>query len=179
MNTQLTDPKKLKNARIAIISASIAIPLAVIALFFVKIENVNLNFLPQFYATINGITAYFLVLALIAIKRKNMVAHRRYIRLSLLLSIVFLGCYVAYHMTSGEGTKYGGDYRMIYLLLLLSHIVLSAVIIPIVLFSYLFAWQGDFVKHKKWTRFAWPLWFYVAVSGVIVYWMISPFYIHN
>ena len=74
MNTQLTDPKKLKNARIAIISASIAIPLAVIALFFVKIENVNLNFLPQFYATINGITAYFLVLALIAIKRKNMIA---------------------------------------------------------------------------------------------------------
>lgn len=179
MNTQLTDPKKLKNARIAIISASIAIPLAVIALFFVKIENVNLNFLPQFYATINGITAYFLVLALIAIKRKNMVAHRRYIRLSLLLSIVFLGCYVAYHMTSGEETKYGGDYRMIYLLLLLSHIVLSAVIIPIVLFSYLFAWQGDFVKHKKWTRFAWPLWFYVAVSGVIVYLMISPYYLHN
>ena len=179
MNTQLTDPKKLKNARIAIISASIAIPLAVIALFFVKIENVNLNFLPQFYATINGITAYFLVLALIAIKRKNMVAHRRYIRLSLLLSIVFLGCYVAYHMTSGEETKYGGDYRMIYLLLLLSHIVLSAVIIPIVLFSYLFAWQGDYVKHKKWTRFAWPIWFYVAVTGVIVYWMISPYYLHN
>ena len=191
MSTQLTDPKKLKQAKTAIYIASIAIPLVVAILFGVKIEGVDLTFLPKFYATINGVTAIFLVFALIAIKRKKMTIHRRYIRLSLLLSIVFLACYVAYHMTSGEGTKYGDlnhdnevDYSekitiaytsMIYYFILISHILLSIVIIPIVLFTYLFAWQGDFVKHKKWTRFAWPIWFYVAVSGVIVYWMISPY----
>jgi putative membrane protein len=195
MSTQLTDPKKLKNAKIAIYTAAIAVPLVVLLLFNVEITGVNLTFLPKFYATINGVTAIFLVFALIAIKRKNMTVHRRYIRLSLLLSIVFLACYVAYHMTSGEGTKYGDlnhnnkvdDYEkisiaytsMIYYFILISHILLSIVIIPIVLFTYLFAWQGDFVKHKKWTRFAWPIWFYVAVSGVIVYWMISPYYLHN
>ena len=177
MNTQLTDPKKLKTARIAIYSASIAIPLVVAILFGIKIEGVNLHFLPKFYATINGVTALYLIFALIAIKRKNMQAHRRYIRLSLLLSIIFLGCYVAYHMTSGEGTKYEGAFGMIYYPILISHILLSVVIVPIVLFSYLFAWQGDYLKHKKWTRFAWPLWFYVAVSGVVVYLMISPYYI--
>jgi len=195
MSTQLTDPKKLKNAKIAIYTAAIAVPLVVALLFNVEIEGVNLTFLPKFYATINGVTAIFLVFALIAIKRKNMTVHRRYIRLSLLLSIVFLACYVAYHMTSGEGTKYGDlnhdnqvDYSekiviaytsMIYYFIFISHILLSIVIIPIVLFTYLFAWQGDFVKHKKWTRFAWPIWFYVAVSGVIVYWMISPYYLQN
>jgi putative membrane protein len=195
MSTQLTDPKKLKNAKIAIYTTAIAVPLVVVLLFNVEITGVNLTFLPKFYATINGVTAIFLVFALIAIKRKNMTVHRRYIRLSLLLSIVFLACYVAYHMTSGEGTKYGDlnhdnnvdDYEkisiaytsMIYYFILISHILLSIIIIPIVLFTYLFAWQGDFVKHKKWTRFAWPIWFYVAVSGVIVYWMISPYYFHN
>ena len=179
MNTQLTDPQKLKNAKIAIYTASIAVPLVVAILFGVKIEGVNWHFLPKFYATVNGVTAVYLIFALVAIKRKNMQAHRRYIRLSLLLSILFLACYVAYHMTSGENTIYGGEYSMIYYPLLISHILLSIVIIPIVLFTYLFAWQGDYVKHKKWTRFAWPLWFYVAVSGVIVYLMISPYYIHN
>ncbi len=195
MSTQLTDPKKLKNAKIAIYTAAIAVPLVVVLLFNVEITGVNLTFLPKFYATINGVTAIFLVFALIAIKRKNMTVHRRYIRLSLLLSIVFLACYVAYHMTSGEGTKYGDlnhdndvDHyekisiaytSMIYYFILISHILLSIVIIPIVLFTYLFAWQGDFVKHKKWTRFAWPIWFYVAVSGVVVYLMISPYYLHG
>ena len=178
MNTPLTDPKKLKNAKIAIYSASIAIPLVVAILFGVKIPGVNLNFLPKFYATINGITAVYLVFALIAIKRKNQVAHRRYIRLSLLLSLLFLVCYVAYHMTS-DPTHYGGKNPGLYYFLLISHIILSVVVVPIVLFTYLFAWQGNFEKHKKWTRFAWPIWFYVAVTGVIVYKMIAPYYTHS
>ena len=80
-------------------------------------------------------------------------------------------------MTS-DSTKYGGDYKAIYFFILISHILLSIAVIPLVLFSYLFAWQGNFEKHKKWTKITWPLWFYVAVTGVIVYWMISPFYIH-
>lgn len=178
MSTQLTDPKKLKQAKTAIYIASIAIPLVVAILFGVKIEGINLNFLPSFYMKINAITAVFLILALYAIKQKNIDIHRKYIRRCLLLSIVFLGCYVAYHMTS-DPTMYGGNYGMVYYPLLISHILLSIIIIPIVLFTYLFAWQGDIEKHKKWTRYAWPIWFYVSVSGVIVYFLISPYYVHN
>ena len=175
MSTMLTDEKKLKQAKIAIYAAAIAIPLVVAILFKVQIKGVNLNFLPKFYATINGVTAVYLIFALVAIKRKNQVAHRRYIRLSLLLSLLFLLCYVAYHMTS-EPTPYGGSQKGLYYFLLISHILLSVVVVPIVLFTYLFAWQGNFEKHKRWTRFAWPIWFYVAVTGVIVYIMIAPYY---
>lgn len=177
MSTILTDEKKIKQAKLAIYTASVAIPLVVAVLFGVKIEGVNLSFLPKFYATINGVTAIYLIFALIAIKRKNMEAHRKYIRFSLFLSLIFLGCYVAYHMTS-EPTSYLGAYKGLYFTLLISHIILSIAVVPVVLFTYLFAWQGQFDKHKKWTKIAWPIWFYVAVSGVIVYLMISPYYIH-
>jgi putative membrane protein len=91
------------------------------------------------------------------------------------LSIVFLLSYIAYHITS-DTTKYGGDLPIVYYFILISHILLSVAVIPIVLFAYLFAWEGDFVKHKKWTRFAFPIWLYVAITGVVVYWMIFPYY---
>lgn len=175
MNTELSNADKLKKARRAIILASIAIPVVVAALFGVKVEGVDLSFLPPVYASINGFTAILLIFALVAIKRKNMKAHRAFIRLSLLLSLVFLGCYVAYHMTS-ESTPYGGEYRLLYFIILISHILLSIAVVPLVLFTYLFAWEGKFERHKKWTKITWPLWWYVAVSGVVVYFMISPYY---
>jgi putative membrane protein len=78
-------------------------------------------------------------------------------------------------MTS-DSTAYGGNMKGVYYFILISHILLSVAVIPVVLFTYLFAWEGKFDKHKKWTRFAFPIWLYVAVTGVIVYWMISPFY---
>lgn len=175
MNMELNDPLKLKRARTAIIAASVAIPLVVALLFGVKIERVNLSFLPPIYAAINGVTALVLILALVAIKQKKQRLHRALIRFALLLSLLFLGAYVAYHMCS-DSTPYGGSYRVLYLALLISHILLSVVVVPLVLFTYLFAWQGDYVRHKKWTKITWPLWFYVAVSGVLVYVMISPYY---
>ncbi|MBL4863081.1 MAG: DUF420 domain-containing protein [Crocinitomicaceae bacterium] len=175
MSTELLDQSSLKKAKMAIYGLSIVVPLLVAVLFGVKIEGVDLSFLPQIYATINGITAVVLVLALLAIRRKNMNLHRALIRFCLFLSLLFLACYVAYHMTSAS-TEYGGAYGGVYYPLLISHIILSVLVIPIVLFTYLYAWQGNFTKHKKWTRFAWPIWFYVAVSGVVVYFMISPFY---
>ena len=174
MSTELS-PSKLKQAKIAIYTASFAIPVVVAVLFKVEIKGVDWSFLPGIYATINGITAVVLVAALLAIKKGNMKLHRGLIRFGLLLSLLFLACYVAYHMTS-DSTPYGGDYRMLYLIILVSHIILSIAVVPLVLFTYLFAWEGNFVRHKKWTKFTWPLWFYVAVSGVIVYIMISPFY---
>ena len=78
-------------------------------------------------------------------------------------------------MTS-DSTPYGGSMIAVYYSILISHIVLSVAVIPLVLFTYLFAWEGKFDKHKKWTRFAFPIWLYVAITGVVVYWMISPFY---
>jgi putative membrane protein len=170
----LLDPNS-KNTQSIIKIVSVAIPIVVAILFGVKIEGFDTSFLPQVYATINGCTAVLLIAALIAIKTKNMRLHRALMRFSLLLSIVFLALYVAYHMTS-DSTAYGGEYGSIYYPLLISHIILSVIVIPIVLFTYLWAWQGNFVKHKKWTRYAWPIWFYVAVTGVVVFWMISPFY---
>jgi putative membrane protein len=173
---ELMDPNKLKRAKRIIYALSIAIPIVVAGLFGVKIEGVDLSFLPPFYAGINGVTALLLIAALIAIKNKQRRIHENIIKFCLGLSVLFLGCYVAYHMTS-DSTEYGGNYATIYYSILISHIILSIVVIPIVLFTYLFAWQGKFDVHKKWARFAWPLWFYVAITGVIVYIMISPFYL--
>lgn len=173
---ELLDQNKVKKAKTLIYTLSVVIPVVVAVLFGVKIDGVDLSFLPPVYATINGITAVLLILALVAIKKKNMKLHRGFIRVCLLLSLVFLALYVAYHMTS-ESTMYGGEMRALYFTILISHIILSVVIVPLVLFTYLFAWQGNFEKHKKWTRFTWPIWFYVAVSGVVVYLMISPYYL--
>ena len=170
------DPIKQKRVKRLIYILSIVIPVVVGALFGApKVKGFDTSFLPPIYATINGITALTLLGALIAVKKKKIEVHRKLIRFALLLSVLFLGCYVAYHLTS-ESTPYGGSSRTFYFTLLISHILLRVIVIPLVLFTYLFAWQGNFERHKKWTRFTWPIWFYVALSGVFVFWMISPFY---
>jgi len=175
MNTTLKNEAQIAKFRKLIIAVSIVIPVAVAALFGIKVDGVDLSFLPPFYAGINGLTAVLLIGALVAIKRKNMNLHQRLIQTCLALSLLFLLCYVAYHMTS-DSTPYGGDMKALYYFILISHIILSVAVIPVVLFTYLFAWEGKFEKHKKWTRFAFPIWLYVAVTGVIVYLMISPYY---
>lgn len=176
-----------------IIAISIVIPIAVAALFGIKIEGVDFSFLPPIYASINGITALLLILALIFIKNGKVQLHQKTIQVALALSVLFLLCYVAYHMTS-DSTLYGDldangkldeielnsvqSSRLAYIILLLSHISLSVAVIPVVLFTYLHAWEGNYQKHKKWAKFAFPIWLYVAVTGVIVYFMISPYYAH-
>lgn len=191
MSTTLTDPGKIKKAKLAIIAASIAVPVVVVILFGVRIENVDLSFLPPVYASINGLTAIVLLGAVWAIRSGKRELHRKLIRLSLVFSLLFLVGYVAYHMTS-DPTLYGDSNgngelsideikgvsgsAIYYYILLVSHILLSVFIIPLVLFSYFHAWTGNFEKHKKWTRFAFPMWLYVAVTGVVVFWMISPYY---
>lgn len=177
-----------------IIALSIIIPLVVAALFKVKIEGYDWHFLPSIYAFINGLTAILLVVALIAIKQKKISLHEGIIKVCMVLSVLFLLCYVAYHMTS-DPTKYGdlngnGELekyelanvssvgKIAYLFILITHIILSIAVIPMVLFSYLYAWEGKYDKHRKWTKITWPLWFYVAASGVVVYLMISPYYPH-
>lgn len=161
---------------------SIVIPLAVAALFGVNLQRMGydvepLTFLPPIYATINGLTAVFLVWAVAAIKRGNAKLHERLIKLCMVCSSLFLLMYVAYHMTS-ESTPYGGEgfIRYVYFFILISHILLSIVIIPFVLFTFVRGISGAYERHKKLARITYPMWLYVAVTGVIVYLMISPYY---
>ncbi|WP_099367713.1 DUF420 domain-containing protein [Sphingobacterium sp. 1.A.4] len=163
---------------------SIIIPLAVAALFGINLPKMGydvkpLGFLPPIYATINGLTAITLVVAVSAIKRGNIKLHENLIKLCMVFSSLFLVMYVAYHMTS-ESTKFGGEgtIRYIYYFILVTHIVLSVVIIPFVLFTFVRGIAGAYERHKKLARITYPMWLYVAVTGVIVYLMISPYYAH-
>jgi len=175
MNTQNTTEQKY-NKWIWILS--IVIPLAVVALFFVKLDVEPLTFLPPIYATINGFTAIVLVLAVVMIKKGNRIAHERLMKLAITLSVCFLLLYIGYHMTS-ESTKYGGEgvIKYVYLFILLTHILLSIAIIPLVLITYVKALAQRFDKHKKIAKITFPIWLYVAITGVVVYIMISPYYV--
>ncbi|EDP97442.1 DUF420 domain-containing protein [Kordia algicida OT-1] len=167
-----------KKYKVWIIILSIAIPLVVAVLFGVKIPNAKpLMFLPPIYATINGLTAVLLVAAVMAIKNKKVKLHETLMKICIGLSVLFLGMYVAYHMTS-ESTKFGGEglIKGIYFFILITHIVLSIAIIPLVLITYVKALAKRFDKHRKIAKITFPIWLYVAVTGVIVYLMISPYY---
>ena len=159
-----------------IVVLSVLIPLVVALLFRVKIDIELPVFLPPIYASINALTAVVLVLAVVMIKQKKVKIHERLMKLAIGLSVVFLVMYVLYHMTS-ESTAYEGQYRILYLLILISHIVLSIGVIPFVLITYVRAISNSIERHKKIAKITFPLWLYVAVTGVIVYLMISPFYV--
>ena len=161
-----------------IILVSVLIPVVVALLFTVKLPNVEpLSFLPPIYASINGLTALILISALIAIKNKKIQLHSLLMKCAIALSLVFLVMYVAYHMTS-DPTPYGGSgiLRTTYYFILISHILLSIGIIPLVLVTYVRAISNLFIEHKKIARYTFPIWMYIAVTGVIIYLMISPYY---
>ncbi|HLT89018.1 MAG TPA: DUF420 domain-containing protein [Sphingobacterium sp.] len=166
-----------------IVTLSIIIPVAVAVLFGVNLRKLGydvepLTFLPPIYATINGVTAVLLVVAISAIKRGRVKLHENLIKVCMGCSIAFLLMYVAYHMTS-ESTPYGGEgvIRYVYFFILISHILLSIIIIPFVLFTFVRGIAGAYERHKKLARITYPMWLYVAVTGVIVYLMISPYYV--
>lgn len=157
---------------------SIIVPIVVASLFRVKIPNVEpLSFLPPIYASINGVTAILLLIAVWAIKNGRQKLHQNLMTTCIVLSLAFLLMYIAYHMTA-DSTSYGGEggLRYLYLAILISHIILSIVIIPLVLKTYARAYLKKFEAHKKLARITFPIWLYVAISGVVVYLMISPFY---
>lgn len=167
-----------------IVVVSIAIPLVVALLFGVKLKDFGYNveplsFLPPIYATINGLTAVVLFTAVWAVKNGKRKLHENLMKFAIGLSIAFLAMYVAYHMTA-DSTKFGGEgvVKYVYFFILLTHIVLSVIIIPFVLVTYVRALAERFDKHKKLARITYPMWLYVAVTGVIVYLMISPYYSH-
>lgn len=166
-----------------IIAVSITIPVVVAILFTVKLKDFGINvkplsFLPPIYATINGITALVLIAGVLAIKNGKRKLHERLMTTAIALSVVFLVMYVAYHMTT-DSTKFGGEgtIRTVYFFILISHIILSIAIIPMVLVTYVRALAEKFDTHKKIAKITFPIWLYVALTGVIVYLMISPYYV--
>lgn len=185
-----------KKFKASIIAVSIIIPVAVAILFSVKLKDFGievepLSFLPPIYATINGLTALFLVMGVIAIKNGNRKVHERFMTVAIACSVAFLVMYVAYHMTAvsavyGDIDKNGlldatekasvGGMRIVYLFILSTHILLSIIIIPMVLFTYVRALSAQFDRHKKLAKITFPIWLYVAITGVVVYLMISPYY---
>ncbi len=169
-----------KKIKIWITVLSIAIPVVVAFLFQYRIPGAEpLRFLPPIYATINGLTSLFLIAAVVAIKKGNQRLHQKLMTTCILFSVAFLGMYVAYHMTS-ESTSFGGEgvLRYAYFFILITHIFLSIVIIPLVLLTYSKAYLKDFQAHRKWAKITFPIWLYVAVTGVVVYLMISPYYVY-
>jgi putative membrane protein len=161
-----------------IVVLSIAIPLAVAVLFSIeKIPGYDFSFLPPIYATINGITAVLLIVAVRAIKNKNKNLHELLMKVCIGLSATFLVLYVTYHLFS-DSTKFGGEgiVKGIYYFILISHILLSVVVIPFVLLTFSRALAGNFERHKALAKFTFPIWLYVAVTGVVVYVMIRPYY---
>jgi len=161
-----------------IIGLSIAIPLFVAILFRVKIPGYDLHFLPPIYATINGLTAVLLLVAVFAIKNGKRKLHENLMKICISLSATFLIMYVLYHMTS-DSTSYGGTgtLKIVYYFILISHILLSVMVVPFVLITFSRALNGDFEKHKALAKFTFPIWLYVALTGVVVYIMISPYYV--
>ena len=186
--------KNDKKARVLIFTFSAVVFAAVLLLSRVHL-SVNLGFDVHLFAKANAIinscVAVLLIVALLAVKNKNYTLHRNLMMSAMFLSILFLVSYICHHLFAGE-TRFGdvnhdgivsdiekatvGSSRMIYYILLGTHIPLAGIILPFILFSAYRALTGEYDKHKKLVRITWPIWFYVAVTGVVVYWMISPYY---
>ena len=142
-------------------------------------------------AIINSLVAISLILALVAIKQGKQTLHRNIMLAAMVLSLLFLLSYICHHLFAGE-TRFGdvnhdgivdalekaavGNSRIIYYIILGTHIPLAGIILPFILFTAYRALTGDFARHKKLARITWPIWFYVAITGVLVYWLISPYY---
>jgi len=161
-----------------IIFLSVIIPLTIAVLFRVRIPGYDFSFLPPVYATINGFTAVLLVISYRAIKAGKRSIHKAINLVCIGMSAAFLIMYVLYHMTS-DPTPYGGmgALRYVYYVILVTHILLSVAVVPLILLTFSRAMAGNFERHRRLAKFTFPIWLYVAVTGVVVYVMISPYYV--
>jgi len=172
--------KNDKTARLLILTVSFVVFAAVVILSRVKLE-LDLGFDIHVFATINAIinsmVSIGLVAALVAVKRKNFEMHKNIMLYTIMLSVLFLVSYIAHHLLAGD-TKFGGEgtIRYVYFTILISHIFLAAIILPFILFTAYRALTGEYSQHKKLAKYTFPLWLYVSITGVIVYFMISPYY---
>ncbi len=140
-------------------------------------EGISLAFLPTVHAVLNTLVAVLLVCALVMIKKGNVDLHRKAVFGAMICSAVFLMCYVAYHFTNDE-TKFGGAgaIRIVYFVLLITHIVLAAISLPFILLTWVYGFTDQFEKHRRMAKFVFPVWLYVAVSGPVCYLMLRPYY---
>lgn len=186
---------KQKTNKLIIIVVSILVPILVAFLFLHTKENADVgewvSFLPSLNALINSTTAVLLVLGVVFIKKGNEKAHRLAMLTAFILGFVFMISYVTYH-ASVPSTIYGdingngildeaerlslGGWRNFYIVLLLSHILLAVVALPLVLMAVYYAFIDNRKRHRAMVRFTFPVWLYVAITGVVVYFMISPYY---
>jgi putative membrane protein len=166
-----------------ILAVSLLIPVVVSALRYIPhpvfddATRQALYTLPMINATLNGTAFIVLLAALIAIKSKNIALHKRLTSIALTLSVLFLVSYVVFHYTT-PSTPFGGQgsVRTLYFIILISHVLLSAAIVPLALLAYAHGFSGRYAQHKRLVRFTYPLWLYVTLTGVIVYLMIRPYY---
>jgi putative membrane protein len=174
------------------VSIVVFVAVALMSRYHINVElPFNVHVFATINAVINSLVALLLVAGLFSVKSKNYLLHKRIMLGAILLSVLFLVSYICHHLMAGE-TKYGdidsdgilslnekmgaGSTRLVYYIILGLHIPLAAIILPFILFTAYRSLTGDYEKHKKLARITWPIWFFVALSGVLVYWMISPFY---
>jgi putative membrane protein len=186
--------KNDKKAKLLIYIVSLVVFAAVVLLSKIKLEvdlGFNVHLFAKANAIINSAVAVLLVAGLVTIKQRKYLLHKKIMLAAMTLSVLFLISYICHHLLAGE-TKFGdidhngilsegertaaGSLRMLYYVILLTHIPLAAIILPFILFTAYRALIGEYEQHKKLTRITWPVWFYVAITGVVVYLMISPYY---
>ena len=174
-----------------IVGISVVVPVLVAFLFIAPSRLFVGDFvysLPHFHGIINSVTAFVLVAAVISIKNGKQQLHRQLMLTAVGLGFLFLVSYVIYH-SSVDPIKFGDSdhdgivdsvvssgVRSFYLVLLISHIILSGVVLPLILASLYLGLKGRFDAHRRWVKWAFPIWLYVSISGVIVYWMMRPYY---
>ena len=139
--------------------------------------GIDLSFLPPVHAVLNSLVTIFLILAVLAVKNKNIVRHKQMISGAVICSVIFLLCYVSYHGTQEE-VRYSGEgiVRIVYLILLFSHIICAAISLPFILMTLSLGYTNHFAAHRKMSRWVFPLWLYVSVTGPICYLMLRPYY---
>lgn len=173
--------KNDKRASIFILSVSLIVFLAVVILHELKLK-IDVNFDPHIFAKlnayINGIVSILLILGLVFVKSKKYILHKKVMNLSIILSVLFLLSYIAHHLLA-ESTNFGGEgaIKIIYYTVLISHIILAGLSLPFILFTAYRASIAEFNKHTKLARYVYPVWLYVALTGVMVYLLISPYYL--
>jgi putative membrane protein len=194
----MLQPSMVKNDKKAatliwIVSVVVFAAVAFLAKFKLDIHpGFNVHVFAKFNAIINSMVAILLVAGLIAVKQKKYALHKKIMLSAIVLSVLFLLSYICHHLLAGD-TKFGdlnhdgilsadeksaaGALRIIYYIILITHIPLAAIILPFILFTAYRALIGEYEQHKKLTRITWPVWFYVAITGVVVYLMISPYYV--
>lgn len=172
--------KNDKRANLLIILFSIIVFLAVVVLSKLKIEvelPFSVHLFAKLNAIINSLVSFLLLVGLLSVKRGNYALHKKVMMTSMVLSLLFLVSYICHHLFS-DSTPYGGEgtLRIVYFVILITHIILAGIILPFILYTSYRALIAEWPQHKRLAKITWPIWFYVSITGVIVYLMISPYY---